>query len=105
VRAPLIVAVWLLDTPTPEQPHCHDQGTFTPTSASWLNLVERWFAEMTNRKLRRSSHRSLADLESDVRTWIEARNTDPRPFVWTRAADEILNSLAAYCGRINDSGH
>lgn len=73
---------------------------FAPTSASWLNLVERWFAELTNRKLRRSSHRSLADLETDVRTWIEACNTDPRPFVWARTADEILNSLAAYCGRI-----
>lgn len=78
---------------------------FTPTSASWLNLVERWFAELTHRKLRRSSHRSLADLETDVQTWIEAWNTDPRPFAWTRTADEILNSLATYCGRINDSGH
>jgi transposase len=78
---------------------------FTPTSASWLNLVERWFAELTNRKLRRSSHHSLADLETDVRAWIEAWNNNPKPFVWTRTADEILSSLATYCGRINDSGH
>lgn len=78
---------------------------FTPTSASWLNLVERWFAELTDRKLRRSSHRSLAELEADVRTWIDAWNADPKPFVWTRTADDILNSLATYCRRINDSGH
>jgi transposase len=78
---------------------------FTPTSASWLNLVERWFAELTNRKLRRSSHRSLAELETDVRTWIDAWNADRKPFVWTRAADDNLNSIATYCGRINDSGH
>ena len=77
----------------------------TPTSSSWLNIVERWFAELTNRKLRRSTHRSVAALEADVTAWIEAWNADPKPFVWTRAADEILESLAAYCGRINDSGH
>ncbi|GIJ11946.1 hypothetical protein Van01_51600 [Micromonospora andamanensis] len=67
---------------------------FTPASASWLNLVERWFAEPTKRRLRRSSHRSRADLAFDARTWIEAWNTHPRPFVWTRTADEVLNSLA-----------
>ncbi|MEF9411838.1 IS630 family transposase [Rhodococcus sp. IITD102] len=82
---------------------------FTPTSSSWLNLVERWFAELTNRKLRRSSHRSVQALEDDVNAWIAAWNDDPRPFVWTKTADEILDSLARYCARINktinDSGH
>ena len=82
---------------------------FTPTSASWLNLVERWFAELTNRKLRRSAHRSVKALEDDVDAWIAAWNTDPRPFVWTKTADEIFDSLAHYCTRINkttnDSGH
>lgn len=78
---------------------------FTPTSASWLNLVERWFAELTIRKLRRSAHHSVTALEADVRTWINAWNKDPKPFVWTKTADEILNTLAAYCRRISDSGH
>jgi transposase len=89
---------WLLAHP---RFHLH----FTPTYSSWLNLVERWFAELTNRKLRRSAHRSIKALEADVNAWIEAWNADPQPFVWTKTADEILDSLAAYCRRINDSGH
>ena len=78
---------------------------FTPTSSSWMNLVERWFAELTNRKLRRSAHRSVTELEADIRKWINEWNRDPKPFVWTKTADEILDTLAAYCRRINDSGH
>jgi transposase len=78
---------------------------FTPASSSWLNLVERWFAELTNRKLRRSAHRSVTELEADIRKWISEWNKDPRPFVWTKSADEILETLAAYCERIIDSGH
>ncbi|MFI6541596.1 IS630 family transposase [Nonomuraea sp. NPDC050547] len=78
---------------------------FTPTSASWLNLVERWFAELTNRKLRRSAHRSVAQLEADVGAWIKEWNADPKPLVWTKTADEILDNLTAYCQRINDSAH
>jgi transposase len=78
---------------------------FTPTGSSWLNLVERWFAELTNRKLRRSAHRSVTELETDIRKWINEWNKDPRPFVWTKTADEILETLASYCSRINDSGH
>lgn len=82
---------------------------FTPTSGSWLNLVERWFAELTNRKLRRSTHRSVKALEDDVNAWIAAWNDDPKPFVWTKTADQILDNLANYCTRINkasnDSGH
>ncbi|MDQ6740327.1 MAG: IS630 family transposase [Actinomycetota bacterium] len=78
---------------------------FTPTSSSWLNLVERWFAELTNRKLRRSAHRSVTELETDIRTWINEWNKNPKPFVWTKTADEILETLAAYCERITDSGH
>jgi transposase len=77
----------------------------TPTYSSWLNLVERWFAELTTRKLRRSAHRSVTDLEADLRVWIDAWNQDPRPFVWTKTADEILDSLAGYLQRINNSGH
>jgi transposase len=78
---------------------------FTPTSSSWMNLVERWFAELTNRKLRRSAHRSVTELEADIRRWINEWNRDPKPFVWTKPADEILDTLAAYCRRISDSGH
>ena len=78
---------------------------FTPTSASWLNLVERWFAELTCRKLRRSAHRSVTELERDIRGRINEWNKNPKPFVWTKTADDILDTLAAYCTRINDSGH
>jgi transposase len=78
---------------------------FTPTSSSWLNVVERWFAELTNRKLRRSAHNSVNELEADIQAWIEAWNEDPKPFVWTKTADEILENLAGYLQRINDSGH
>jgi transposase len=89
---------WLLARP---RFHLH----FTPTSASWLNLVERWFAELTTKKLRRSTHRSVRELNADIRAWIETWNEDPRPFVWTKTADEILDSIARYCNRINASGH
>ena len=89
---------WLLRHP---RFHLH----FTPTSSSWMNLVERWFAELTNRKLRRSAHRSVTELEADIRTWINEWNKDPKPFTWTKTADEILETLAAYCERINDSAH
>jgi transposase len=92
------VKQWLIRHP---RFHLH----FTPTSGSWLNLVERWFAELTNRKLRRSAHRSVVELEADVRKWINEWNKDPKPFVWTKTADEILETLAAYCQRINGSGH
>jgi transposase len=89
---------WLIRHP---RFHLH----FTPTSSSWLNLVERWFAELTNRKLRRSAHRNVRELEADIRAWIDAWNDAPRPFVWTKTADEILESIASYLQLINDSGH
>ncbi|HEX6023550.1 MAG TPA: IS630 family transposase [Solirubrobacter sp.] len=78
---------------------------FTPTGASWLNLVERWFAELTNRKLRRGAHRSVRELNSDIRAWIDTWNDDPRPFVWTKTADEIFATIQAYLQRINASRH
>ncbi len=68
---------------------------FTPTSSSRLNLVERWFSELTTKKLRRG----------DIRDWIDTWNHDPKPFVWTKTAEEILESIATYCNRINESGH
>jgi transposase len=78
---------------------------FTPTSSSWLNLVERWFGELTNKKLRRGTHRSVRDLNADIRAWVNTWNENPRPFVWTKTADEILDSTARYCTRINESRH
>lgn len=78
---------------------------FTPTYSSWLNLVERWFAELTTKWLKRGTHRSVRDLTTSIRTWITNWNDDPKPFTWHKTADEILDSLATYCQRINDSGH
>ena len=77
----------------------------TPTYSSWLNLVERWFAELTAKWLRRGSHRSVRELEQSIRHWVATWNDAPRPFVWTRTADVILDTITAYCQRINDSAH
>jgi transposase len=70
---------------------------FTPTSSSWLNLVERWFAELTNKKLRRATHTSVRQLDTDIRAWIDTWNDNPRPYVWTKTADQILASIGNYC--------
>lgn len=78
---------------------------FTPTSSSWLNLVERWFGELTQKLLRRGTHKTVRALNHDIRAWIETWNGDPRPYVWTKTADQILESIATYCNRINDSRH
>ena len=85
--------------------HPRFQLHFTPTSSSWLNLVERWFAELTSKLLKRGTHRSVAALNADIRAWIETWNDDPRPYVWTKTADQILDSIRRYCDRINDSHH
>src|SRR6266511_3538326 len=76
---------------------------FTPTYSSWLNLVERWFAELTTKWIKRGTHRSVRELVASIRTWIAGWNDNPRPYVWHKTANEILDSLAAYCARINDS--
>jgi len=78
---------------------------FIPKSSSWLNLVERWFAELTTKKLQRGTHPSVEALEADITAWAEHWNTNPRPYVWTKTADQILANLARYCERISDSGH
>lgn len=78
---------------------------FTPTGASWINLVERWFAELTARKLKRGTHRSVAELNADIEDWVKRWNEDPKPYVWTKSADEILETLARYCNTFNASGH
>jgi transposase len=78
---------------------------FTPTYSSWINLIERWFAELTTKWLKRGTHRSTKELEAAIHDWIDRWNEDPKPFVWHKSADEILNTLAGYCERISDSGH
>lgn len=78
---------------------------FTPTGASWLNLVERWFAALTEKQLRRGVHRSTRELELAIEQYVEVTNTAPKPFVWTKTADEILETLARFCQRTSDSGH
>lgn len=72
---------------------------FTPTYGSWLNLVERWFAELTNKRIRRGVFRSVKELETAIREYIDVHNETPRPFVWTRTADQILDSIARYAQR------
>ena len=78
---------------------------FTPTYSSWMHLVERWFAELTAKWVRRGAHRSVPDLTSTVERWVADWNENPRPFVWHKTADQILNKLAGYLNRIPDSGH
>src|SRR6202790_295987 len=78
---------------------------FTPTSASWLNLVERWFALLTDKQLRRGVHRSTRALENAFHEYIRHSNSDPKPFLWHKTADQILDSVARFCVRTLDSGH
>jgi transposase/AraC-like DNA-binding protein len=78
---------------------------FTPTSASWINLVERWFATLTAKQLRRGTHRSTLQLEAAIQNYIEISNEDPKPFVWTKTADQILESIKRFCQRTSGTGH
>lgn len=87
-----IIHRWFLKRP---RFHVH----FTPTYGSWLNLVERWFAELTQKQIRRGSHRSVPELERAIREFIDAHNSEPKPFVWTKTADEILASIARFAQR------
>jgi transposase len=78
---------------------------FTPTGSSWINQVERWFGFLTEQMLRRGVHKSVQALEADIRAWVADWNQHPRPFIWTKTAEEILESLARYCQRISGAGH
>lgn len=89
---------WLLQHP---RFHLH----FTPTSASWLNLVERFFAEITQRQIRNGSFTGVTHLEREIRAYIRARNKNPKPFVWTASADMILDKVAIICERTSNSQH
>lgn len=81
--------------------HAH----FTPTSASWLNMVERWFGLLTQKQIKRGTHRSTIELEKAIRNYLTIHNENPQPFIWTKTADEILASLARFCKRTSDSAH
>jgi len=85
---------WLLRHP---RFHLH----FTPTSGSWLNMVQRWFGELTTKKIKRGAHTSVRALEKDIREWIALWNENPRPYVWAKTADQILASLARSCERVS----
>jgi transposase len=89
---------WLLRHP---RFHLH----FTPTSGSWLNLVERWFGLLTEKQLRRGVHRSTRELQDAISAYLEHHNRHPQPFIWTKTADQILDSVARFCKRISNSGH
>lgn len=93
-----LIRDWMLKRP---RFHLH----FTPTSASWLNLVERWFALLTKKQLRRGVHRSTKELEQATHAFIKHHNKEPKPFIWHKTADQILDSVARFCKRTSDSGH
>jgi len=93
-----LIRRWLAKRP---RFHVH----FTPTSASWLNLVERWFAALTQKQIKRGAHPSTRALEAAIRQYIAVTNETPKPFVWTKTADEILASVARFCHRISETGH
>lgn len=93
-----LIQQWLLKRP---RYHVH----FTPTSASWLNLVERWFALLTEKQIRRGVHRSTEELEAAIMRYLDITNQNPKPFVWTKTADEILASITRFVQRTSDSGH
>jgi len=96
-KAPVIHR-WLARHP---RYHLH----FTPTGASWMNLVERWFAALTEKQIRRGAHRSTRELEAAITHYVDITNEQPKPFVWTKTADEIFASIARFCHRISNSGH
>jgi transposase len=103
VPAQLDVHLILDNYRTHKTPRIHIH--FTPTGASWINLVERWFSALTEKQIRRGVHRSTRELEDAIRRYIEFTNSRLQPFVWTKTADEILASVARFCHRISNSGH
>jgi transposase len=93
-----VIQKWLAD-------HPRFTMHFTPTSSSWLNQVERWFGLITDKMIRRGAHRSVQALEADIRAWIDNWNEDPRPFAWTKTAEEILESLGRLLQRTSGEAH
>ena len=96
-KTPAINA-WLVKHP---RFHMH----FTPTNSSWINQVERWFAFITDELIRRGSHSSVQALEADIRAWAQRWNEDPKPFIWTKPAEQILESIGRLLTRISGAAH
>jgi transposase len=92
------IKTWLAKHP---RFHMH----FTPTGSSWINQVERWFGFLTDQMIKRGVHKNVQALEKDIRDWVADWNTRPKPFIWTKTAEEILESLARYCRRISGAAH
>jgi transposase len=93
-----IIRRWLIRNP---RFHIH----YTPTGTSWINQVERWFATLTEKQIRRGVHRSVRELQDAIRKYVATTNTSPKPFIWTKTADEILATIASFCMRTSNSGH
>ena len=93
-----LIRRWLLRHP---RFHVH----YTPTYSSWINQVERWFAMLTEKQIRRGTHRSTRELEDAIRLYLGVHNQDPKPFTWVKTADQILASIARFCLRTSVSGH
>jgi transposase len=93
-----LIRRWLAKRP---RYHVH----FTPTSSSWINMVERFFSALTTRQLRRGVHRSTEELEAAIHRYVTEHNKAPKPFIWTKSADDILASVARFCQRTSASGH
>src|ERR1700685_148594 len=93
-----IIRNWLAKRP---RFHVH----FTPTYGSWIHLVERWVAALTENQIRRGTHRSVRELEAAIKRYLAVTNESPRPFVWSKTADEILDSIARFCKRTSETGH
>src|SRR6266704_4299118 len=91
------IKTWLARHP---RIHLH----FTPTGSSWINQVQRWFGFLTDQLIRRGVHKSVQSLEHDIREWVSTWNEDPKPFVWKKTAEEILDSLARYLQRVTGQG-
>src|SRR6476661_6771914 len=81
--------------PTARRPHYHDD--FTPTPASWIHPIERWFAELTRKQIQRDVHTPVRQFEADIRIFIELHNNNPKPFQWTKSADQILAFVKSFC--------
>jgi transposase len=93
-----LIQKWLVKHP---RFHLH----FTPTSASWLNMVERWFAELTNKQIKRGCHRSVHELEAAIESYIAQTNCTPKPFIWVKTAEQIIESVGKFCSQIYNSTH